>query len=168
MRRGRRRGGAWASGLVPWLALTWACATPTAPPPPVPSPDSLPPPVSSGPPDSLPPAVSSGPPEPSRSGAEPLPEAAAPSVWIGDAERLADSDVIDYRELTRADFRGTQPPTWAGPFDDKVRAITCALLMATPDTNVSIERKSEGEFEARLTQLRFVSQMDRNCSWWNP
>jgi hypothetical protein len=51
-----------------------------------------------------------------------LPDYAAPTVAVVKNTELDLSDVISYRRLTRADFKGSEPPTH---FDERMAAVTC-------------------------------------------
>jgi hypothetical protein len=147
--------------LAGLLALGVGCASPASLTTPVPPPGSLP---------AVGPAVSSPPPDrilPPPSG-HPLPDYAAPRGWVVDPQALDQTDVISYRALSRGDFRGTEPPEWIVGVRDRVGAATCGHILTTPDTALAIEPQAGGGFEAQVTELRFVAQMDRRCSWWNP
>jgi len=53
-----------------------------------------------------------------------LPEYAAPKGRLIDPAILDTADVIAYRTLTRADFKGEQPPAEFAAYDDRVGAAT--------------------------------------------
>lgn len=100
-----------------------------------------------------------------------LPDSAAPSGELIDPSQAALEDGISYRQLTRADFKGTRAP---GPFAkvaDRVGAATCGQVLTTPDMRMLIhwQKSSDGEASYRLSakRLRFQALMDRQCSWWN-
>jgi hypothetical protein len=101
-----------------------------------------------------------------------LPEYAAPKGRVVDPASLDMSDVISYRTLVRADFKGEQPPPEVAPYVKRIGAATCGHILTTPDTQVTIQpvRSPDGEiiYQATPHHIRFLSQMDRNCSWWNP
>jgi hypothetical protein len=101
-----------------------------------------------------------------------LPEYAAPQGKLVTPDTLDTTDVIPYRTLTRADFKGANPPAEFAPYADMVGAATCAYILTTPDTRVFFQpfRAPDGAIRYRATfeNLRFFAQMDRNCSWWNP
>jgi hypothetical protein len=98
-----------------------------------------------------------------------LPEYAAPKGRLVDPASLDTSDVVSYRTLARADFKGERPPPEFAPYVESIGAATCAHILTTPDTQVMIEpaRSPDGELRYRAIprHLRFYAQMDRNCSW---
>jgi len=105
-------------------------------------------------------------------GCSTLPEYAAPKGGVVDAGKLDSSDVIGYRELTRADFRGNQPPPEFRAVADRVGAATCGQVRTTDDTQFLIRweqasPQSERRYFATVKKLRFMALMDRRCSWWN-
>jgi hypothetical protein len=55
----------------------------------------------------------------------PLPEYAAPKAGVVDHSALANSDLITYRTLTRADFLAAGPPESAREHAEKLGALTC-------------------------------------------
>ena len=101
-----------------------------------------------------------------------LPEYAAPKGGVVDAGQLDSSDVISYRQLTRADFRGTQAPPEFAPVAARVGAATCGQVRTTADTTFLINwRQATPNGEKRhwvqVKKLEFMALMDRHCSWWN-
>lgn len=101
-----------------------------------------------------------------------LPEYAAPKGRVLDPALFATADVISYRTLTRADFKAEQIPPEFASVAGQAGAATCAYIITTPDTQVRSEpfRSADGVIRYRATceNLRFFTQMDRDCSWWNP
>jgi len=101
-----------------------------------------------------------------------LPEYAAPKGGVVEASELDSSDLIGYRPLTRADFRGTRvPPEFAG-VADRVGAATCGQVRTTPDTSFLVRWRKDapgGEEHhwVEVEKLGFIARMDRRCSWWN-
>ena len=105
-------------------------------------------------------------------GCSTLPEYAAPKGGVVDAGKLDSSDVISYRQVTRADFRGTQAPPEFAKVADRVGAATCGQVRTTDDTQFLINWKqatpsSEKRFWVEVKKLGFMALMDRRCSWWN-
>jgi hypothetical protein len=101
-----------------------------------------------------------------------LPEYAAPKGGVVEAGKLDSSDVIGYRNLTRADFRGRQAPIEFASVADRVGAATCGQVRTTPDTAFLIHwqqdsPQSEPRHWVEVKKLRFMALMDRRCSWWN-
>jgi hypothetical protein len=101
-----------------------------------------------------------------------LPEYAAPKGGVVDAGKLDSRDVISYRQLTRADFRGTQAPPEFAPVAERVGAATCGQVRTTADTTFMINWRQEapnGEKRhwVQVKKLEFMALMDRHCSWWN-
>jgi hypothetical protein len=101
-----------------------------------------------------------------------LPEYAAPKGGVVDAGKLDSSDVIGYRQLTRADFRGTQAPPEFAPVAARVGAATCGQVRTTADTTFLINWRqatptSEKRHWVEVKKLAFMALMDRHCSWWN-
>jgi hypothetical protein len=101
-----------------------------------------------------------------------LPEYAAPKGGVVDAGQLDSSDVISYRQLTRADFRGTQAPPEFAPVAVRVGAATCGQVRTTADTTFLINWRqatpnSEKRHWVEVKKLEFMALMDRHCSWWN-
>ncbi len=105
-------------------------------------------------------------------GCSTLPEYAAPKGGVVEAGKLDSTDVIGYRQLTRADFRGTQAPPEFAKVAERVGAATCGQVRTTPDTEFYIKWRQESPDSARyhwveVKRLSFVALMDRRCSWWN-
>jgi len=105
-------------------------------------------------------------------GCHTLPEYAAPKGGVVDAGKLDSSDVIGYRQLTRADFRGLKAPTEFAAVADRVGAATCGQVRTAPDTAFRINwRQATPNGEKRhwveVKNLEFMALMDRHCSWWN-
>jgi hypothetical protein len=105
-------------------------------------------------------------------GCSTLPEYAAPKGGVVDAGKLDSSDVIGYRQLTRADFRGTKAPAEFAPVADRVGAATCGQVRTTADTAFTINWQqsspsSEKRHWVEVKKLGFMALMDRHCSWWN-
>jgi hypothetical protein len=101
-----------------------------------------------------------------------LPEYAAPKGGVVDAGKLDSSDVIGYRQLTRADFRGTQAPAEFAPVAERVGAATCGQVRTSSDTIFSLNWRqatptSEKRHWVEVKKLSFMALMDRHCSWWN-
>lgn len=101
-----------------------------------------------------------------------LPEYAAPKGGVVDAGKLDSSDVIGYRQLTRADFRGTQAPPEFAPVAARVGAATCGQVRTTADTTFLINwrqetPKGQKRHWVEVKKLEFMALMDRHCSWWN-
>jgi hypothetical protein len=108
----------------------------------------------------------------SLAGCATLPEYAAPKGGVVDAGKLDSSDVIGYRQLTRADFRGTQAPPEFAPVAARVGAATCGQVRTTADTAFLINWRqesptSEKRHWVQVKKLGFMALMDRHCSWWN-
>jgi hypothetical protein len=105
-------------------------------------------------------------------GCSTLPEYAAPKGGVVDAGQLDSSDVISYRQLTRADFRGTQAPTEFAAVADRVGAATCGQVRTTADTVFLLNWRqpspsSQKQHWVEVKKLGFMALMDRRCSWWN-
>ena len=101
-----------------------------------------------------------------------LPEYAAPKGGVVEAAQLDSSDVIGYRQLTRADFRARQAPPEFAAVADRVGAATCGQVRTTPDTAFLMHwRKdspsSDEHHWGEVKKLGFMALMDRRCSWWN-
>ena len=105
-------------------------------------------------------------------GCSTLPEYAAPKGGVVEAGKLDSSDVIGYRQVTRADFRGTQAPREFAAVADRVGAATCGQVRTTDDTTFLINWRqetptSEKQYSVEVKKLGFMALMDRRCSWWN-
>jgi hypothetical protein len=105
-------------------------------------------------------------------GCSTLPEYAAPKGGVVEAGKLDSSDVIGYRLLTRADFRGTHAPPEFAQVADRVGAATCGQVRTTSDTTFFIKWRqetpsSEKHHWVEVKKLSFMALMDRRCSWWN-
>jgi hypothetical protein len=105
-------------------------------------------------------------------GCSPLPEYAAPKGGVVAAADLDSTDVIGYRQLTRADFRGTQAPPEFAKVASRVGAATCGQVRTSSDTQFLINWRqatpaSERHHWVEVRKLSFVALMDRRCSWWN-
>jgi len=101
-----------------------------------------------------------------------LPEYAAPKARVVDPASLDMSDVISYRTLSQADFRGKRPPPEFASYAGRIGAATCAHILTTPDTRLMVQPVASPTrgvvYRATPEHLQFFAQMDRNCSWWNP
>jgi hypothetical protein len=105
-------------------------------------------------------------------GCSTLPEYAAPKGGVVDAGKLDSSDVIGYRQLTRADFRGTHAPPEFAQVADRVGAATCGQVRTTSDTTFFLKWRQETPSSDKhhwveVKKLSFMALMDRRCSWWN-
>jgi hypothetical protein len=105
-------------------------------------------------------------------GCSTLPEYAAPKGGVVEAAKLDSTDVIGYRQLTRADFRGTHAPPEFAQVADRVGAATCGQVRTTKDTTFFIKWRqetpsSEKQHWVEVKKLSFMALMDRRCSWWN-
>lgn len=101
-----------------------------------------------------------------------LPEYAAPKGGVVAAADLDSTDVIGYRLLSRADFRGTQAPPEFARVAGRVGAATCGQVRTTSDTVFLINWRQESPTSERqhwveVKKLGFMALMDRRCSWWN-
>lgn len=101
-----------------------------------------------------------------------LPDYAAPKGGVVAAADLDSSDVIGYRLLSRADFRGTQAPPEFAQVAGRVGAATCGQVRTSNDTTFLINWRqknpsSERQHWVEVKKLGFVALMDRRCSWWN-
>ena len=63
-----------------------------------------------------------------------LPDFATPQGQVLAMNESPKGDLIAYRPLTRADFRGSEPPPQIASHRDQVGAATCAYVLTTPDT----------------------------------
>lgn len=97
-----------------------------------------------------------------------LPDYARPVVL--DSGDLQKQDVIGYRQLQRADFKGLHPPPG---FDHRMGAAICAYL----ENNIEAEsfeflylgmENDDHVYEVTIKNPRIRAFMDRDCSWWNP
>lgn len=102
---------------------------------------------------------------------EALPEFAAPRGQILDTLAQMSDDVIPYRALVRADFRGSRPPPHFEPYRHRLGAATCAYVVASPETRIMATRFDDGRgtvhHRAEPHALGYRALMDRSCSWWN-
>lgn len=101
-----------------------------------------------------------------------LPDFATPTGRIIDEAEYDQSDVIAYRTLERADFRGAVAPREFAANADRIGAATCAYLMTAPGNRATVSQTQaaggDSQYTVGFVDLRFRVQMDRNCSWWNP
>jgi hypothetical protein len=79
-------------------------------------------------------------------------------------------DVIAYRKLERADFRGEQPPPG---FDHRMGAAICAYFQNNVDADTYVFEYLGLEnyrhiYRVSFRNPRIWALMDRDCSWWNP
>lgn len=98
-----------------------------------------------------------------------LPDYAAPKVAVVNESEMDMSDVISYRKLTRADFKGTEPPSH---FDERMAAVTCVYTQPIVDRSaMEIEpattASGHAAYKVTYGNLRYQALMNRNCSWWN-
>ncbi len=100
-----------------------------------------------------------------------LPEFAAPQGRVLPMNASLEGDLIAYRPLTRADFRGGAPPPHLAPHREKLGAATCAYVVASPETRIRVDpvvgEDGAVRFHAAPQRLGFRALMDRDCSWWN-
>lgn len=105
-------------------------------------------------------------------GCSSLPDYAAPQGRVVDPHSVDRSDTISYRPLERGDFRAEAPPDHVREHAEKLGALTCAYVVTTPETGYEVQelREANGRstFTGRFSNLGFVAEMDRKCSWWNP
>jgi hypothetical protein len=93
-----------------------------------------------------------------------------PREGVVDSSSVDFTNAIEYRALTRADFLSSTRPE----IDSEgyvIRAYTCTMLMATPDTWINaVSRQTpagEPAFGVTFKALGFRALMNRDCSWWN-
>lgn len=94
-----------------------------------------------------------------------------PSGRLLASSETTPSDVIGYRQLSRADFKASSLPAEASPSAKKIGAMTCARISTTPETGFvahEVDTPSGPRLQVRFRELGFVALMDRGCSWWNP
>lgn len=99
-----------------------------------------------------------------------LPDYATPKGGVVDPDQLSAADTITYRALTRSDFRAEAPPDGARQHAEKLGALTCAVVVTTPDTRYEVQERRKGNsstYHGYFTALGFEARMDRSCSWWN-
>lgn len=77
------------------------------------------------------------------------------------------SDVIPFGPLSRDDFLAEEPPASFAQYRDRIGAATCAYIMASPHSQIEVQRQGERRFVATVRALRFQAVMNRSCSWWN-
>jgi len=68
--------------------------------------------------------------------------------------RFDGTELVAYRALERADFRGSMATGFPANEAEKIRAVTCAKI-------VTLNGAADGEAPI------FFSVMSRQCSWWN-
>lgn len=96
-----------------------------------------------------------------------LPRYAKGSVSVVAGREMPET-VISYRQLSREDFRASEPPESlrkrVPDYQRRVGAATCGFIK--PHARLSF-RPIERGFEARAEGLQFRAAMDPDCSWWN-
>ena len=97
-----------------------------------------------------------------------LPEYARPIV-LTDPDLLKKEDVIDYRRLTRADFKAAEPPVG---FDHRIAAAICAYIEPAGGSDAAEIRflgqnNDQYLYSVSYDDPQFRARMDRDCSWWN-
>jgi len=102
-----------------------------------------------------------------------VPAFAQPEGGLMDPSALKGGDFIDYRKLTRADFRGKAPSGAAAEHADAIGAQTHAILRADSNLDVWIDGAAQPSgrvvYSGKLAhRLHFRAEMDRRRSWWNP
>ena len=102
-----------------------------------------------------------------------LPSYARPQGSLMDPSSVDDEDLISYRKLTRADFKGSAPNGEAAAHVDAMGAQTYAIVRPNPNLKLWItgEEKPNGKvhYSGKLSEtLHFRAEMDRQRSWWNP
>ena len=102
-----------------------------------------------------------------------LPAYARPEGALVEPGTVDDSDLIAYRKLTRADFKGKRPTGEAGAHVDAMGAQTYAIVRPNSSLRLELEGtpKSNGklEYTGKVGELlHFRAEMDRKKSWWNP
>ncbi len=102
-----------------------------------------------------------------------VPAYARPEGELMDPSSLKGEDLIPYRTLTRADFRGKAPSGAAAAHADAMGAQTHAVIRADSNLEIVITgtEKPNGRvaYSGKLEHpLHFRAEMDRQRSWWNP
>lgn len=90
-----------------------------------------------------------------------------------DPSSVDDEDLIPYRKLTRADFKGKAPNGEAAAHADAMGAQTYAIVRPDPNLKIWItgQERPNGKlrYSGKLSEtLHFRAEMDRLRSWWNP
>lgn len=98
-----------------------------------------------------------------------LPDYARPTIDTFEPGTYDPSDVIRYRELSRADFQAKRPPDQVAAHASELGAYTCAIARTSEaETPFAVTPEPGGGFVARVPSVDFHAEMDRQCSWWNP
>ena len=90
---------------------------------------------------------------------------------LADPSQIDRTDLIHYRELTRDDFKGTDPPPEVRSLMDRLGAATCAYFKTNDDVQILAKPVvANGKirfYEGNVVNLHFETVMNRSCSWWN-
>lgn len=102
-----------------------------------------------------------------------LPSYARPQGELMDPNSIDEADLIEYRTLTPADFRGEKPGGEAAHHMDAMGAETHVIVRPDPSLQIIITEtggaKGGTRYSGKLgSVLHFRAQMDRKRSWWNP
>ena len=98
-----------------------------------------------------------------------LPSFAKPQAGLLDAAAQWPADGIPYRTLTREDFRGTTAPPQVAGHQDRLGAYTCGNVVPDAGMGMMVQQDpATGRFFGELIGVRYLAQMDPECSWWNP
>lgn len=105
-------------------------------------------------------------------GGSTLPSYGAPQGELMSEAEFQGGELIAYRTLTRADFRGSAPTGPAAEHTDQVGAQTYALVKHDPGVGFAGRetRAPNGDrhVTGKIQNLYFRAWMDRSRSWWNP
>jgi hypothetical protein len=101
-----------------------------------------------------------------------LPAYGRPQGALMDPSSVNGADLIEYRTLTRHDFKGEKPVGDAAEHLDAVGALTYAIVRSDPMLKMVITstRGPDGDtrYRGQVQGLHFRAEMDRTRSWWNP
>jgi hypothetical protein len=102
-----------------------------------------------------------------------LPSYARPQGALMDPSAVDGEDLIEYRKLTRADFKGKAPVGEAAAHADAMGAQTYAIVRPDPTLKIWItgtqEKNGRTHYAGKISELlHFRAEMDRLRSWWNP
>ena len=102
-----------------------------------------------------------------------LPSYARPQGALMDPSAVDGEELIEYRALTREDFKGKKPVGEAAEHMDAMGAQTYAIVRPDPTLKIWItgtqQPNGATHYEGKITEvLHFRAEMDRLRSWWNP
>lgn len=91
-----------------------------------------------------------------------------PSARIVSADSIDPSTLIEYRTLTRDDFRAASPTPGSDERASHLGALLCASIGGVSDLVIEFQTRADADIHLFVfIDADYRARMDPRCSWWN-